>query len=224
MSNNLSDRVNELIEEAGGRAAFIERVWPGRTEEAEASNRAKLSKWAGDKSGMSLGEIEHVADKFGVRRAWLLWGELPERPDVSRNDAQLENDLAARVASEAIARAGPTIDAAFREHLRRIILGRGSELLQILVDTTADQVRANEAGYAARLQGIQKNSPIRKALLAAAGIDGEQFEIIMRALYSHPPLPSGSVITWESASPASAAAPVKKRPKPRKRARVRRST
>lgn len=191
-----------------------------------------IHSWSRDEQSQpNLLHLQAIADHAelpGVPRGQLsldwLCGLSDELSRNTRVEAeQLPARLAAHVAREAIDRAGPARDPAFREHLRRKIRSRGQAMTQLLVDMATERVRANEANYRGRLD--PEKSAIREALVAAEGINAGQFETIMRALYAPPPLPSdGTFITWPAVNTARILASATEKPRPRKRARVRRSS
>lgn len=94
-------RIGILIAEAGSEMSFAKRVWP---RESPDCNKSKVNKWRHGHSGISPEEAAKVAIAFGRRPAWLMFGELPERPGVARSDADLATDVAARVAQAIIER------------------------------------------------------------------------------------------------------------------------
>ena len=74
-------QIRELIDDAGGPAAFCKRVWPREDYDA---NKAKVSKWKGGGSGIARTEALRIAAAFKVRPAWLLFGEHPKTPGMTR--------------------------------------------------------------------------------------------------------------------------------------------
>jgi hypothetical protein len=87
-------QLRELVDAEGDQRAFCLRVWPKEDYEA---NKAKVHKWYHGKSRISTDQAKVIADVFGVRPAWLLFGELPKIEGTSRTRSELEQDLAKEV-------------------------------------------------------------------------------------------------------------------------------
>src|SRR5262245_39198709 len=88
----LKARVRQLVDEAGGQSAFARRVWGDAI-----AHKGKVGRWYNGRTGLSAEEVIQVARAFKRRPAWLMFGELPERPGVSRSEAELAADFAAYV-------------------------------------------------------------------------------------------------------------------------------
>lgn len=87
-------RLQVLVNEAGSQSALARAVWGDA-----AAYKGKVNKWYNG-AAISAREAKAIADTFGRRAGWLMWGELPEREGVARPETDLALDLAAYIANE----------------------------------------------------------------------------------------------------------------------------
>jgi len=91
----IKERIRRLVNTAGGQTAFARKIWGD-----PLPHKGKVGKWYNGRSAIRPEEAITVAKAFGVRPAWLLLGELPERDDVTRTEAKLAVDVASYIARE----------------------------------------------------------------------------------------------------------------------------
>jgi hypothetical protein len=153
----VTPQLRQLIDGAGGQAAFGRTVWGG---DAISEHKGKVAKWYYGRSGISTTEARSIAERFAVTTDWLFGiPNASKYRDQQRGDATLAADLASHLAREVAGELVVPIGD---------VVVDGSSALEGLVRSVAAQCRADRDRVGKAWPLARETAHVENAILSLA--------------------------------------------------------